>query len=952
MKPNFAIFIGFLLASIFAASASVAATPATSAQCQAAAKISPLVCEEGGPFLCVNTPPGSVKEDFVILKGRLNLENTTLGSLSVMTQHEYTKEIRTLSLENNWRRENGAFEIHVPLPELGPYTIFVAATRQQGNSMQTLVRTSRVIAPTVTPDVVTYEPNITGGVVPDGTRLIKVALDLLAGCGESKEICDFIGAATGGVEVSVENTMRPANKKVNCKTNSIQGGAGQFVVGVPVWPGENQLTITICNAVTGFDKTHCPKIQPPPFRVGGATSQIEILPPLGGGPLLWEPESAPHWKLRFKISGFTPKVCDDSVQVGFNFKPAQKVCADPQGIFETPLIPETGYNMAVIQANVGGQKLLESVALGWGKTLKPFDSEGNLKPKEEWTLKRGLNLQLPKAVLESLIPKGNGYLVSPAFKEKLAEWTEKIGKEKVVRTADPLREEKESIKKELGFCPTGGGLRQAGGGGLGALRLRLMSPPQIGKIEWKSLSLSEDRLKGVVEAQNVLITAQLYKDENGDAVPDIDPLPLKISFRTLGLAPVLEPGPANSDGKTLWRLSSPETDCTYKRKGACFKMPALFTPKRFVGNASSSGAFAVCDRSQHISEKMDKICHALNVVDRQTGGVFQEKILDAINRAYACDGAATLNTFFQSGMPLHQKTEWFEVVGALELEELKISPEGLAAALNTRFGDEESFESWPLELRRRGPGILTGPALSLGIPFGENISVGIATPMVSQLFWGLLSRGGDDFSLTLDDEFFKSRGIDFDERCRQKEGEKKDPLCNLRPRAQEILGSPITAYGYLNPGDPLRLTLTPSKAFPLRLSVLSAQDKLIRLELADWEITIASSERPLITARLSMKLTGKISGTFDSAGLRLIQDQSVVWVIPIEKTNTTVIPGTALLAELKEKLQSAVNLYAGQEISLTALQEKLGFSGEFLLGENQIKILIPSPQIHFPPLSE
>lgn len=941
MKPNSAIFAGGLLAAIFMALLPAAATPAASTQCQAAAKISPLVCEEGGPFLCVNTPPGSVKGDFVILKGRLNLENTSFGSLSVMTQHEYTKEIHTIALPAGWHpADGGIFETRIPLPELGPYTIFVAATRQQGNSMQTLVRTSRVIAPTVTPDVVTYEPNIAAGVVPDGTRIVRVTLDLLAGCGESKEICDFIGAATGGVEVSVENTMHPANKKVSCETNSIQGGAGQFVVGVPIWPGENQLAITICNAVTGFDKTHCPKITPPPFRTGGATSQIEILPPLGGGPLLWDPESTPHWKLRFKISGFTPKVCDDSVQVGFNFKPSQKVCADAQGIFETPLMPEAGYNIAAIQANVGGQKLLESQAAGWGSALKPFDKEGRLKAKKEWTLQRGLNFLFPKAVLESFIPRVNEYLGSPALKKKLEEWTEKIGREKTSPTVDAMREEKTAIKKELGFCPVGGGL--------GALRLRLMSPPQIGKIEWKSLSLGENRLQAWLAAEDVRITAQLYKDENGDASPDIDPLPLKISFRTLGLAPILEQGPADSDGKRLWRLSSPETDCTYKRAGACFKMPALFTPKRFKGNASSSGAFAVCDRSQHISEKMDKICHALNVVDRQTGGVFQEKILDALNRAYACDGAATLNTFFQSGMPLHPKTDLFEGVGALSLEELKISPEGLAAALNTRFGDEAMMESWPEELRRRGPGILIGPAPTLGIPAGENISVGISTAVVSQFFWGLLSPSGGDFSLTLDDDFFRARGIDFDERCRQKEGEKKDPLCNIRPRAQEILGNPITAYGYLNPKDPVRLTLVPSKAFPLRLQILNAREKLIRLELADWEVTISSEKEPLITARLSMKITGKLSET----GLQLLQDQSAVWVTPIEKTNTTVIPGSALLAELKEKLQSAVNLYSGQEISLTALKEKLGFSGEFILGENQIKISIPSPQIHFPPPSE
>ena len=57
------------------------------AQCQTPKRPPILVCETGGSFLCVNTLPGGVTKDFVILKGRLNLQSSTLGQLSVATQH-------------------------------------------------------------------------------------------------------------------------------------------------------------------------------------------------------------------------------------------------------------------------------------------------------------------------------------------------------------------------------------------------------------------------------------------------------------------------------------------------------------------------------------------------------------------------------------------------------------------------------------------------------------------------------------------------------------------------------------------------------------------------------------------------------------------------------------------------------------------------------------------------
>lgn len=924
----------------------------TSTLCQAPAKVLPQVCEEGGAFLCINTPRGSVQEDFAVLKGRLNSEGGSAGQIAIATQQEYTKEIVThalstplkgncwgqeLSAERNFcLEEGGAFAVRVPLAELGPYTIFVSASRVQGNSMQATVRLSRVITPALTPDVVAFDPDISTGAVAEGTGHVRVTLDLLQGCSSSSENCDFIGASTGGVEVTVENKMDPSGKTVSCETNSVQGGAGRFVVGVPVWPGENRLKITVCNAVTGFEKSSCPSITPAPFRLGGSLPEIRILAPTPRGYL---PRTAAKNQslLRFQLMGPAPEACDDSVQVQFNTNPFRPVCANSASLFEMPLVPEEGYNVAFIEAGGGGARQAVSVVFGVGERFSPFNPEGGVKPKEEWTLKRSASVWVPNRFFsETLLPKVNDYFSSPAFAamlERLPSILEKKsgGSKKEPAAAQTVTQT--AIQKELGFCPASAGF--------GNVQLRLVGPPKIGKIHWDSWTMEEGRLQTTLRAEDVSVALQIFKDADGDSKPDIDPLPLRIAFKTVTVTPVLEA--LEKEGEFLLKLSSPLSDCSYKREGACFKMPALFTPKQFRGNANSAGAFAVCDRSQSISKKMDKICHALNVVDRQTGGVLQEKILDTINRAWACQGAGALNANLREGFPVHPENPFGALAGAIGVEEMVLKPEGMGIFLNSRFGEEALLQRWPLALRKGQAGLLLGQggAKAPAVFSGSHFSAGLSFPAVSQIFWGLQGKGGGDFFLTLDEAFFKERGIDFEERCRAVEGEKRDPLCNIRPRALEILGSPITTHGYLQPSDPVRISLAPSKAYPLHIGVRGGAEGGVSVEIANWGLTVSSTESRFITARLAMKLFARAGKPALSAEdpayfilpLRLVQEKSALWLTPVEATNTTVIPGTALLAELKEKLQSAVNLYSqeGQEIKIK-IPKKLTFSEDSLPG--------------------
>src|SRR3989344_3386400 len=891
MKRIFYLVILLLLQQVTA----YAADANTQLRCQIP---KPLVCEEGSSFLCLNTAVGSVKEDFAILKGRLNLKTSVLSELTVATQHEYTKELQTIILskpleENCWEiflsedqnfclQEDGHFAVRAGLKEFGPYTIFVSASRLQGSPMQLTQRTSHVIAPTLTSDVVTQE---TSG------KQARVTLDLLKGC---SDVCDFIGASTGGVIVSVENKVAGVSPKtIRCETNTVQGAQGRFVVNITTEPGTNQLSLTVCNAATGFEKTRCPKMVLPAFEVGGSIAQIEILSPLpaqiGEGLFLDDLQSTPP-TLTFRIPGFQEALCSDAVQVTFNLEKPQPLCADENGIFKTDLLPKKGYNTALIEANLGTEKLKESVSFGWGKSLQA--SEFLQKAAQVW---------IPKPVVnETLISSLNQYLNSPAFHTWLAQAVQGSGGSSKTSATNPI--------SDLSYCSKGAGL---------GAKIKITKAPQIGKLTLSPLSFDPNQLKMNVSAEDVSLGLQLVKDENNDGVPDMDPLPLKISFKKLQLEPILEQ--VSVSGKSFWKLSSSYTDCEYKG-GSCLKMPALLAPSQFEGNASPSGAFAVCDTSQKISEKMDEICHALNVVDRQTGGVIQKRILDAINAAYACQGTLALHNTFQEGVFVHRMTDFFSFDGHVGIDSLKILPTGLMVSLKTRFGNPKSL--------KKGNAILVpkqSPDYLVISPEKGGISMGLSFAVFGQLLFGLQGTQQEHFSLTLDDAFYKKLGIDFEKACVTKESKKPNALCNIPPRAREILGAPISDFGYLEPTAPLKLVLIPSLAYPLRIDVLDEKGK-IQIEFADWELAIESERERLIVAKLSLKL----AATFSPLAVlpedpenfyimvRLLPLDSRWWITEKRGTNATIIPSGSLLTTLDNKLQLAVGGFdePGEEIKI------------------------------------
>lgn len=861
-----------------------------------------------------------------------------MSSLSITRQQEATQELKKIILvsgENFSMEGDRIFSIQIPLPQFGPYSVLVESNGAGGAVEQKTVRVSRVQSPSLTAEQITTTQE------GDHTK-VTIAVKSEAS-----------GVETGGLWVAVTNRLKtPAGgeKWVTCKTNVAQLGS-DFVIGAPVLGGNNQLSVQVCNAATGFESDRCPTVNLPPLVVEQEPFAIEVIAPDPRGPRHFPAQTNGTLELAFRLRGKASGTCDDSVQIQFNGEEPKSICVNPEGIYSQILHPQEGFNSAQIEAKNGDQKLSENIVFGWGKFLSPFDASGQVRPADEWRLADAMSLWLPKEGLESLLPRlVENFLHSEFMAEPPS-------------GGSPAPEAKSQFNPSalLPYCT----LSQ--GGGASRQKTKMIKSLHVGALTWEPFDFATDRLDFGLAVQNLSTAIQVYEDENNDGVPDKDPIPLKVGFAHLKIKPRLVM--MDFPGMRLPIFESDETDCAYKREGACFQLPALVTPQNYVGNATSAGAFVACDHSIGVSEKMDGLCNAINALDYTWGPFLQERVLDTINRAYACSVPDAVAKFHQQGYPFSKETESVALAGVVGLDEMKIEEHGVGAALFTRFGNAEDFAKWPEALRKNRPGIYLADAV--GKPELTNTSnqlaFSIRLPLLSQVVWGLEAAGGGAFHLQLDDAFFQERGIDFSKVC---DGEEKNPLCNVRPRVREILGALPGQNGYFKDTDPLQLVITPAKIFPLSLGVVDAAGG-IRLEGYDWDVAIAREGETLLHAKISFqvvvhfsnpKLTLEDPDHFQVTAL-LDPTASHFWVTADETTNRTFIPGALMLADLREKLNAAVEVFSqpgkeqviriprsfwipwlegGELWKLDDLQVK------FFPTENAVRILTPVPPTHSP----
>jgi hypothetical protein len=976
-----------------------------------------ILCEQGSGFLCVNTPEPGVAGDFIIIKGTIDRRGSTPSGVGVAVQHEYTKKTEIIDTSNYettdcWKSqlttrpfcmdEDGFYSAKVPLLSEGPYTISVNATRFSGEPVTKTVRTSRVIAPQMDDSDVTFDPDIrTQGTV--NSPYVNVTVSLLGDCLH----CDFIGASTSGVTVTVENSMKDSSgssSSISCSTNIEQGGQARYVLGVPVGPHQNELTVSACNAAAPAGS--CPKISRIKFQGPGGISGLKIVnpPPQPS----YSSSEYPTIRFEFKIEGLTEDAC---VNVVLNRQNPVKVCPS-SGLYSTELYPQGGINVVTVEYGSESLSTTFPWVFGWGPISSPFSANGEVKDGLVST--SALQVAVPAEAFTNILGPFAGSAVSS---DEFAQLIEKF-------TADGGADgEMEEPSEEQGDLR----IPNCEAAALEGFKIKLAGSPSIGQAKIENVSFAKNELGLSINADNASFGISLIKDEDNDGVPDKDPIPLKISFRKAVIDLLLK----IDDKKKLILLSSPHTDCDFKDSRYCRYTPAALIPQNMVGDATRFGHFVSCDaQGGDVSDDVREFCNALNSLNAQTG-LISEKVLDAVNSALYCGGSKTLTLLARDGIRQDIKIDGGKILGSFTLPAgisiggVGIDSSGLLLTANLIVGSNLFFSQMPAQLKIPSVGVISAG----GKPFLESAKAGdsflklaAAADAVNHLFFMLSSldverdgaeHGFLDFELS--EPFFNKAGFDFVYKCdaflenEGREGGVPSALCNLRPRVSELLGTPLTKYGYFPANHPMLIRIQGNRALPPHLDVVNESeipvldsgsssggayeeplsDNLLDLQLGGLIVSFYALEvdesvpvdkygnltikldedgNPIIRSMRPSDpdpLKGQIA-SFELALLmaveigdvqtnpddpseyfimvRPIADRTRLVISPVPGSNATTIPPASLIAALREKLQYAINIYSSRE---NAIKIPVSKNISFSAGDGDVFKLLGLKKISF-----
>ncbi len=934
-------------------------------------------CEIGAGFLCVSTPPGSVAQSSFVLKGAIDRQSSVLASITISAQNEYTKKgaiVDTSSPASSgcWDAGSsgapfcldaeGRFSATVDLPEAGPYTISVAASRVAGNSEERSVRLSRVVAPALTSGGVTLDPDVKTLASTDLSH-VRVSVSLLGEC----QFCDFIGAATNGVTVSVENVIEGEDgnvRRIECASTVEQGGQGKFTVGVPVGAGQNSLVIKACNAATGAS---CPSVGPIAFTGTGAGETVDGITFISPEPMpSYDSGAYPSLPWKFRIAGET-----QCVDVRFNRLAPISVCPDAQGAYSLTLNPRTGINVATIASEGGMEEY--AWTFGWGKILSPHASGDGAMD-----IPSAIEVALPEgAVRDILLPLINNFLASDERDELISEILSGMD------GGDSSSGDSEAA--EIPKCSSAG---------IEGFSAKLRGEPSLGEAVLKGLEF---------KGNGMALSASLKDLEIGiDLVPekDLPPLPLIVSFRKALADLSIEDG--TSSGEPLVLLSSPHDDCDYKAASYCNHIPAALVPENLVGGANSWGGFVKCDMD--LAEgKAKEACAAINSLNAQTG-VINEKVLDAVNQAIYCGGSSALTGLVKSGIDLPAISIGSDAADGLlpkvsvplrlMLDHgLGLSNDGMLLDASLSVGSDAIYAHTPAEALISSAGVIKGAGFGAGSftspsDAAGDLAASLSLDAVGAFVFAATAQGDGRahrglLDIDLHEPFFKEQGFDFIKECDEyvvPEGgeDERSVLCYIRPRVLELLGTSLTTYGYFKGNQPLIVAVRANRALGARIAAVGIDEvpvvanadgsvaesgyvpsgALFSVELGGVTLSFYAVEidqsipvdqygnltplldsdgRPVIFSMrpddpdpwngqiISFDLTllaaievGEIGpDTSDASKLTmpfiLLSDRTRLVITPISGTNATTVPALSLVSQLSDELSYALAGLSGPE---------------------------------------
>ncbi len=824
---------------------------ATPGLCQVPQEPVRIECEIGAGFLCVSTPPGSVAQSSFVLKGTIDRQSSVLASITISAQSEYTKKsamVDTSSPASSgcWDAgysgapfcldAEGRFSATVDLPEAGPYTISVAASRVAGNSEERSVRLSRVVAPALTSGGVTLDPDVKTLASTDLSH-VRVSVSLLGEC----QFCDFIGAATNGVAVSVENVIEGEDgnvRRIECASTVEQGGQGKFTVGVPVGAGQNSLVIKACNAATGAS---CPSVGPIVFTGTGAGETVDGITFISPEPMpSYDSTRYPSLPWKFRIAGET-----QCVDVRFNRLAPISVCPDAQGAYSLTLNPRTGINVATIASEGGMEEY--AWTFGWGRILSPHASgDGDMD------IPSAIEVALPEDTVRNIVLSLiNNFLASDERDELISE---------ILSGMDGTSSNDSGDSVEIPKCSSAG---------IEGFNAKLRGEPSLGEAVLKGLKFKNNGMELSASLEDLEIGIDLVPEK------DLPPLPLVVSFRKALADLSIEDGA--SGGEPLVLLGSPHDDCDYKAASYCNHIPAALVPENLVGGANSWGGFVKCDMDL-AHGKAKEACAAINSLNAQTG-VINEKVLDAVNQAIYCGGSSALTGLVRSGIDLPAMSIGSDAAGGLlprvsvplrlMLDQgLGLSNDGMLLDASLSVGSDATYAHTPAEARISSAGVIKGAGFGAGSfdspsDAAGDLAASLSLDAVGAFIFAASAQGDGRahrglLDIDVHEPFFKEQGFDFIKECDEyvvPEGgeDERSVLCYIRPRVLELLGTSLTTYGYFKGNQPLLVAVRANRALGARVATVGIDEMPV---VANADGSVAESGYVPSGALFSVELGG------------------------------------------------------------------------------------------------
>lgn len=808
-------------------------------------------CEIGQGTLCLNTPELSVIKEYVIVKGTVDRRTSLFSHLRVFSQHEYTKEFNEIEIEdwaevdcreNGWAESydgcldrEGFFGVKVPLPELGPYTIMIDSVGLNGEAASKTVRTSSVVPAELSKEMISLDPDSAEVAGTVASSKVKLTVDILKDCIN----CDFYGATTGGLMITVTNMIESTEGgiKTIVRKGNISAN-GKYDICVPVIKGKNKLSVKACNAATGND---CPEVHDISYNVTSGDIGINIITP-NDSKIIYEAEQYNEVPLKFTIDNFVHKdgCKKGDVLVTWNRYESVSLCPDSNGEYKARLIPNVGVNMGTIEAFLDGVRYAKSFMIGYGSLKNPY------KDDESGWIGGALAAHIGSKYLnEKIRPVFNNFLSSDNLKTFLSDMMSvKMPDVKEDELSDEEKEKKQrimsEIKRELPNCSA----EEADSG----LVIQLVGEPAIGLAEIERFIFDDSSMTFKMDLQDVEARVKVFKDKNKDNLPDGKILPLLISLRGAQLDGKIEV--KKNENSTLLLITSDHTDCDYMSSAYCKNKPAFLIPQNIVGGATRGGAFVRCDDK---GQAANQGCVGLNILNSQTGQLNQT-VLDMINDMIYCNGSAALTYLIREGMKdvsahigcetsesgtdcsdlpslLHGKDIRLSAGMKPAEGEIKIAGSGIFSEVPMRVGSTSAAADMDPAVKNDEVGIIAYP-MGLGNASikrnPDSISISLAIDLLNQLLFQLSFQksGSGLFDWSIDEKFFNDLGFDFVEECDAFEPtpEVQTPsvLCQLWPRVTEMLGSALITNGYFNGKHPIRMKLEGSRRIAPRIEIYKA----------------------------------------------------------------------------------------------------------------------------------